>query len=270
MYLLQDRDFWIDGGSMFGLIPRVLWSRVMKPDALNRIRLVTNSVLLQRGGDWMLIEAGIGDVLPKKEAGYVNLQPQTNLIDRLRERGVRPEDIRWLVLTHLHYDHSGWCTRPDGQGGFVPTFPNAEYIVQASQLGRAFYPSRRDRGSYMKQSLEPVQRAGLWKPVQGIVDVAGDVRLLPTGGHTPGHQVVLFEEAGRTHFYTGDLIPTTRHLGPAYGIAYDADAETVVAQKQRFLTRACDEAWQAVWCHDPDRPVTRVVRDERGELTAAE
>ena len=270
MKILRDRDFWIDGGVMFGLIPKVVWSRRTPPDGLNRVRLTTHCVLLEREGGWVLIETGIGDMLPPKERKYVNLQPGTALPDRLAEAGVAPEDVRTVVLTHLHFDHAGWCTRPDGSGGYVPTFPRAAYVVQERQLAHALFPSRRERGSYMAATFEPVRAAGLWKPVQGIVDVAPGVRVLPTDGHCPGHQVVLFEEEGRTFLYSGDLVPTTLHLGPAYGMAFDFDPEGVVAQKQRLLGRACDEGWRVVWCHDPDRPVTAVTRDERGEFAATD
>ena len=267
---LPDRAFWIDGGAMFGMVPRVIWARLTPPDDLNRIRLTTNCVLLERGGDALLIEAGIGDALPDKARKHLNLQPGITLLDRLRDEGVRPEEVRRVVLTHLNFDHNGWCTRPDGRGGFVPTFPRADYVVQQRQLEQAAHPTRRERGSYLPQTIEPVQRAGLWKPVQGAAEVAPGVQVLPTDGHCPGHQVVLFEEAGRTWLYPGDLVPTTHHLGPAYGMAFDSDPEVVVKQKQHLLTRACDEGWHVVWCHDLDRPVTRVMRDARGAFVSSD
>jgi len=269
MRILSDREFWIDGGVMFGLIPRVMWSKHSPPDSFNRVRLTTNSVLVERGGDWMLVEAGMGDMLPEKEGKYLNLQPGATLLDRLAEAGVAPEDVRWVVLTHLHFDHSGWCTRPDGKGGFTPTFPKAEYIVQSRQLAHALYPSRRERGSYKAETFEPVSEAGLWKPVQGIADVAPGVRVVPTDGHCPGHQVVLMEEDDATYLYPGDLIPTANHIGATYGMAFDVFPNDVVAQKLLLLDRACNEGWRVIWCHDTNRTVTQVARDERGEFVVA-
>ena len=267
---LSDGRFRLDGGTMFGIVPKVLWQRLAKPDALNRIALGLTCYLLRDGQHTVLVEAGIGP-LAERHAAIYGVPEGPRLPDRLRDVGAVPEQVDFVLLSHLHLDHAGWCTVPAADGGaneFGPTFPRAQYVVQRGEYEAARRPVELERGSYWPQHFEPIARAGRWRLLEGDEEILPGLRAVVTGGHTPHHQVFLIQSAGGTACFLGDLVPTVHHLRLPYVMAYDMYPVELIERKKELLGRACEEDWRLLWYHDPDRAVTGVRRGEHGGFQA--
>lgn len=262
VHLLQDGHYRLDGGAMFGVVPRVLWERRLPPDELGRIRLGLNSLLVRGGGSLVLIEAGIGCHLGAKERALYAVEQPCPLPERLARLGVEPEAIEHVVLTHLNFDHIGHIVRAGPGGTLAPAFPRARHHVQRAELAFARECPARLRSSYPAAVLEPVAAAGLWELHEGDAEVAAGVRLCATGGHTPGHQVALVESSGCRLVFWGDLVPTSRHLDPGYAMAYDLFPLDLLAAKEGLVTRSVEEGWLHAFPHEPE---LRLLRARRGE-----
>ena len=261
--LLQDGFYRLDGGAMFGVVPKVVWEERYPADDLNRIRMGLDSLLVRTPDALVLIEAGIGSALGEKEIQMFAVEQPHPLPERLLGLEVKPEDIDHVVLTHLNFDHIGHCTKRLPDGTFVPTFPRARYHVQAEEMKFALDPPRRLRASYPLDAIRPVEEAGLWDLHDGPGEVVPGIRLLPTGGHTPGHQVVMVESGGETLVFWGDLVPTSRHLDPGYGMAYDLFPLVVLEQRGALVGRGADEGWIHTFPHEPELHFLRVRRGKK-------
>ncbi len=208
VHILNDGVFLMDGGTAFGRVPRVLWERVVAPDHLNRIPMAMNSLLLESDGKLILIETGYGDKLDAKQQQIFGLtHPQGTLLDQLTTMGIAPEDITLVINTHLHGDHAGWNTRrppanPDGEA--VPTFPNARYVVQRLEWEEASHPSELTAPGYPANNFAPLMTRGVLDLVEGEARLTPEIRLVPTPGHTAGHQSVWLESGGAAALFTGD------------------------------------------------------------------
>jgi glyoxylase-like metal-dependent hydrolase (beta-lactamase superfamily II) len=266
---LRTGAFRLDGGGMFGLIPKTMWSQWTTPDADNRIALSTRSLLVETARDGLvLVEAGCGDKWTDKERAMYALERRT-AIDALREVGVDPADIAHVIVTHLHFDHAGGLTCA-GDGGPVPTFPRARIHVQRTEWHDALANKSTMTRTYLRTHLDPVASQvelhdGECSPLAGFT-------LLPTPGHTWGHQSVLVDgasgEGGASpHLFTGDACPTIHHAHPAASLGYDMMAYEAMLSKRRVLGRAADEGWLVALDHDPLHALARAVaRDGRIEL----
>jgi glyoxylase-like metal-dependent hydrolase (beta-lactamase superfamily II) len=248
--LLTDGLFRLDGGAMFGIVPRVLWEKVHPPDDRNRILLGLVSLLIERGERKILVEAGIGDKFSPKEEKIYAIDRSIGLVGALRERGIEPGEIDRVVLTHLHFDHSGNLTRTV-EGATVPVFENASHVVQERELALALDPPERARPSYVAENIVPVEAAGLFETVSGEAELEPGLRVAPTPGHTPGHQSVWIEGGGTTLVFTGDLIPTAGHTHPPYTMGFDLEPAITVEKKNEFLERAVRDGWLLTWPHEP-------------------
>ena len=254
---------------MFGLIPKTMWSQWTTPDADNRIALSTRSLLVETARDGLvLVEAGCGDKWTDKERAMYALERRT-AIDALREVGVDPADIAHVIVTHLHFDHAGGLTCA-GDGGPVPTFPRARIHVQRTEWHDALANKSTMTRTYLRTHLDPVASQvelhdGECSPLAGFT-------LLPTPGHTWGHQSVLVDgasgEGGASpHLFTGDACPTIHHAHPAASLGYDMMAYEAMLSKRCVLGRAADAGWLVALDHDPLHALARaVVRDGRIEL----
>ncbi len=215
-YILNDGIFGLDGGSVFGRVPRVLWEKVAAPDHLNRVPLSLNSILLESDGKLVLIEVGYGDKLTAKQEQIFGLvRPQGNLLHQLGQIGVQPDDIAIVVNTHLHGDHSGWNTRyPSGDTSAqpVPTFANARYVVQRLEWEEATHPNELTTPAYPAQNFVPLREHGVLDLVEGEVQLTSNLRLVPTPGHTAGHQSVWLTAGDTTALFTGDAAVHSTHL----------------------------------------------------------
>ena len=266
---LRTGAFRLDGGGMFGLIPKTMWSQWTTPDADNRIALSTRSLLVETARDGLvLIEAGCGDKWTDKERAMYALERRT-AVDALREAGVGPADIAHVIVTHLHFDHAGGLTRA-GDGGPVSTFPRARIHVQRTEWHDALANKSTMTRTYLRTHLDPVASQvelhdGECAPLAGFT-------LLPTAGHTWGHQSVLVDGASAQggaarHLFTGDACPTIHHAHPAASLGYDMMAYEAMLSKRRVLGRAADEGWLVALDHDPLHALARAVaRDGKIEL----
>jgi len=258
--LLRAGSFRLDGGGMFGLIPKVIWSKMTEVDERNRIPLQTNCLLLEPaagGGRRILIETGFGGKWDAKNRDIFDLQDRT-VLDALGEVGVRPEMIDLVIVTHLHFDHAGGLTRLDENQRPVPTFPNARIIVQKTEWEDAIANKSTMTRTYLRENLEPI--ADQVELVEGEAEVPGapGVHVWPMLGHTWGHQAVRFEDEHGIVCFPGDVMPTINHAGLAFSLGYDMLPYDNMLSKKRLLERAHTENWRLVLDHEPGNPVVRV------------
>ncbi len=243
---------------MFGVVPKSLWSRSTPADEENRIALQTNCLLLERDGEQVIVEVGYGSKWSDKERSIYALEPRT-IEDALAEVGVALEDVRHVVVTHLHFDHAGGLTRLGAGDQPVPTFPNARIHVQRTEWNDALANKSTMTRTYLKSHLEPV--ADLIELLDGDAELFPGLTVSPVIGHTWGQQAVRFETVGGSVCFPGDVMPTTAHVGLAYNMAYDMLPYDNVQTKRRLLAQAHAESWRLVLDHEPGDPVVRVVED---------
>lgn len=251
VHWLYDNDFHLDGGAMFGVVPKVLWSRRYPCDERNFIPLVTCPILVEAGGLRILIDTGLGDKLSEKQRRNFGVAGPSRLEESLAARGLSPGDMDVVVLTHFDFDHASGVSYRDEQGRLRPRFPQARHVVQAAEWHDARHPDLRTANTYWRENWEPLAESGLVEPVEGEATLAPGVRVVPTGGHTRGHQVVLLEGRHATALHLADLMPTHAHRNPLWVMAYDNFPLTSVEQKRRWLEAAVAGGWWILFYHDP-------------------
>ncbi len=264
--ILSDGGFRLDGGAMFGVIPRPLWEKKFAPDERNRVRIAMNCLLIRSAGKWLLVETGCGDKWDDKRRDIFAIEKPPRLLDRLAERGLRPEDIDIVINTHLHFDHCGWNTRIMDRR-VVPTFPNARYVVQKGELEHARRPNERDRASYIPANFLPVEAAGQWWLLEGEREIVPGVELIRMPGHTADMQCVRLSGGGKTAFFFADLVPTTAHLPPAWIMGYDLYPMVTLENKKKWVPEIARQGWLALFGHDPAVPAA-YLRERDGEHVA--
>jgi glyoxylase-like metal-dependent hydrolase (beta-lactamase superfamily II) len=260
VHILSDGAFALDGGAMFGVVPRVVWEKTDPPDEKNRVALGLNVALVESAGKRILVDTGMGDKWGEKESRMFRLDRSTTLDGSLRALGLAPEDIDIVVNTHLHFDHAGGNTRVVN-GRTVPTFPRARYVVQMGEWEDATHPHERSRASYREENFVPLAESRQLDTVQGAVGVAPGVRVVPVGGHTAYHQMVVVEGGGQTLAIPTDLLPTTSHLPLPFVMGYDLFPVGTLEAKRRLLERAARERWTLLFYHDPRVALGRVRMD---------
>lgn len=258
--LLRAGAFRLDGGSMFGVVPKALWARLSPPDAENRIPLQTNCLLLEGGGRKVLVETGYGAKWGEKDRAIFGME-ERSVLDALAELGVRPGDIDAVIVTHLHFDHAGGLTHLGEDGQAVASFTKAEVIVQRQEWEDALANRSTMSRTYLRSHLDPV--AGQLRLVEGEAEVLPGIHVWPMIGHTFGQQAVRFADAGGLVCFPGDVMPTAQHLGAAYNMAYDILPYTNLQSKAELLVRAAREGWRLVIDHEPGWPVVRVQAAEK-------
>ncbi len=262
--IVRDGNFRLDGGAMFGVVPKVLWEKKFPADEKNRVRLATNCLLV-RGKDFTaVVESGIGEKWDEKAREIYAIERETTLLRPLAAHGVRPEDVDALVISHLHFDHAGGATRKEN-GRIVPTFPNATLYVQEAELAHARSPNERDRASYLPENWEPYEEVGRLEAVSGEREIRPGVRLVPLAGHSPGMQAVRIDSEGKTAFYFADALPTTAHVPIPWIMGYDLYPVELIENKKRLLAQAVREGWLCIFEHDPNIPWGRIVDESSGK-----
>ncbi|MFG0330473.1 MAG: MBL fold metallo-hydrolase [Phycisphaerales bacterium] len=262
--LLRAGTFRLDGGAMFGIIPKALWSDLNKPDRENRITLQTNCLLLEDGGERVLVETGYGNKFDQKERSIFAMEKRW-IRDALEEVGVAPADINHVILTHLHFDHAGGLSFVDGKDDDPKsTFPNAKIHVQKVEWEDAIANKSTMRRTYMRNHLDPVEDQV--QLVEGEVEVTPGIRVRPVPGHTWGQQAVIFRDAEGTVCFPGDVMPTINHVGLPYNMAYDMMPYENMQTKQTLLADAQRDGWRIVIDHEPGPAVVTVDRDDRGRF----
>jgi glyoxylase-like metal-dependent hydrolase (beta-lactamase superfamily II) len=265
LQVIHENRFWIDGGAMFGVIPRVLWETLTRPDGRNRIALQSNLLLIQTGEKNVLVEAGLGDAIPEKWKVNYGVEGPSRMPERLHRLGLEPRDVGVVILTHLHFDHAGGCTRwENGAPGLA--FPRAQHVVQEKEWQDAMAPDPRSRASYMRELLEPLFQGGRLHLVDGITEIYPGIQVMNTGGHTRGHQVVHISSGGQTALYTGDLIPTSSHLKIPYVAGVDLFPLETMERKEQMIQRAVQENWLVLFGHDTEIDGGYLSRDSKGKV----
>ncbi|HEY3044428.1 MAG TPA: methylmalonyl-CoA epimerase [Vicinamibacterales bacterium] len=247
---VSDGFFRLDGGSMFGVIPKTMWSQQAPPDERNRIRLAMRPLIV-RGARTMIIDAGMGDKENEKFHDIYGVERSRHLDHTLAEAGLAPEDIDIVLASHLHFDHAGGFTVRDATGRVRPRFPRAQYVVRRGEWEDATHPNMRTRASYLLDNYAPLAEAGVLQLVDDDVTIMPGVRVRRTGGHTPHHQMILIESGRKTAAFVADLIPTTAHLPDVWVMGYDLFPLDTMAAKQQFVKEATEKKMLVFFEHDP-------------------
>lgn len=259
---LLDGFFRLDGGAMFGVVPKPLWQKRAAADDRNRILLGLRPLLVRTPEHVVLIDAGIGDKMSSKDTGIYGIDRQPGLSRALSDEGLRPEDIDVVIASHLHFDHAGGFTVRTGDR-IVPAFPRATYYIRDAEYRDATHPHERNRASYLPENFVPLVEAGVVQFIAEDGEVLQGISVQRTGGHTMHHQLIRIESAGRVGIFTADLMPTTAHVDAPWIMAYDLYPMDTLAFKKRFLEEAISGEYVIFFEHDP-AIAAGIIRDENG------
>jgi glyoxylase-like metal-dependent hydrolase (beta-lactamase superfamily II) len=256
----------LDGGAMFGVVPKPLWERRIPADARNRIPLGMRCLLVEHDVGLVLIDNGAGNKETEKFLEIYGIENggadgRTLIEDGIKSLGHRLEDVALVIDTHLHFDHAGGNTFRDRDGRILPAFPKARYIVQRGEYEWARRPNERTAASYFPHNFEPIKERGLFDFVEGDREVVSGIHVRRTPGHTPHHQSVLLESGGERAFYPADLVPTSAHLPLPWIMGYDVEPLVTLETKRTYLRQAAEEKWLVVFEHDASVAWGRVVYD---------
>jgi glyoxylase-like metal-dependent hydrolase (beta-lactamase superfamily II) len=247
---LSDGFFRLDGGAMFGVVPKPLWEKRAPADARNRITLGLRPLVV-RGARTMIIDAGIGDKMDAKSAGIYGVDRSSSLGRSLHEAGIGAADIEIVLATHLHFDHAGGFTSRGSSGDIRPAFPRAQYVVRRGEWEDATHPHERNRASYLSENFVPLTQAGVLQFVDDDATIMPGVKVRRSGGHTMHHQVVMIESGGRNAVFAADMIPTTAHIDNAWLMGYDLYPMETLAFKKAFIAEAIEREYLIFFEHDP-------------------
>ena len=261
--VLSDGYFLLDGGAMFGVVPKPLWQKRATPDEENRILLGTNVLVVRDGKRTVVIETGLGGKLAPKEREIFGAQQL--LPSAFAAAGIRMEEVDAVINSHLHFDHCGWNTTLDKNGMLAPTFPNARYYAQRGEVEHARRQLERDRASYLEANYEPLIASGQMELLEGPKTIFPGISVELYPGHTAHMMAVNLDSGGRRASFVGDLIPTSAHLDLTWGTSYDLDPLTVIEQRKRLYARAIPESWLVFFSHDHHTPFCRIELNERGK-----
>lgn len=262
--ILSDGTFALDGGQMFGVVPKVLWEKQAPADARNRICLGLNCVLVRTGRQTIVIETGIGDKYDSKFANIYDIRRTQTLPEALRARGVALEDVDIVINSHLHFDHCGWNTRRDA-GNVVPTFPRAKYFVQRGEWEHAMRPSERDRASYIREYFEACEKRTEF--VSGEAEIIPGFRVEVMSGHNRDLQCIHVESEGARACFISDLVPTRAHLPYPWIMSFDLYPLETLANRRRLLPQLAEQKALVIFPHDADLPCARL-SEQDGRITA--
>ncbi|MEO8576547.1 MAG: MBL fold metallo-hydrolase [Gemmatimonadales bacterium] len=259
----------LDGGAMFGVVPKPLWEKRIPADERNRIQLGMRCLLIEHTSGLVLIDTGAGNKEEKKFLDIYGIENtgaagRTWLEDGLASVGVAPEDISIVINTHLHFDHAGGNTYRDERGEIKLSFPRARYIVKRGEYDYATHPNERTAASYFERNFAPVVKAHKFEFVIREKEIVKGIRVIPTPGHTPFHQSVLIESSGERAFYLADMMPTHAHIPLAWIMGYDVEPLVTLETKRRILRQAEDENWLLIFEHDATVPWGHVEHDGKG------
>ncbi len=256
----------LDGGAMFGVVPKPLWERRIRADDRNRIQLGMRCIVVEHEIGPILIDTGAGNKENEKFYEIYGVENRgdpgpTWLEDGLRQVGVMPDDVVMVLNSHLHFDHAGGNTLRAPDGSVQPAFRNARYVVQAREYDWATHTNERTAGSYFPHNFVPLHEAGKFDLIEGEREIVAGIRAVPTPGHTPGHHGLLLESDGERAFYIADLVPTAHHLPLPWIMGYDVEPLVTLETKRRILARAVAERWLVIFEHDAETPWSYIEHD---------
>ena len=262
--VLTDGYFLLDGGAMFGVVPKTLWEPRSPADALNRILVGTNTLVVRDGKRTVVIETGVGNKFNPKMRGIYGARQL--LPAAFAAAGIALEEVDIVINSHLHFDHCGWNTTLDAAGNAIPTFPNARYFAHRGEVEHGRLQLERDSMSYLAPNYEPLIANGQMALVDGAQEIAPGISVDVYPGHTAQMLAVFVDSGGQRGCYISDLIPTSAHLDLIWGMSYDLDPMTVIEQRKRFYARAVPEQWLVFFTHDHHAPFGYLGTNERGKV----
>ena len=245
----------LDGGAMFGVVPKPLWERKIEADGRNRIPMALRCLLVETSDELVLVDTGVGNKEDEKFRdiyGIENEGEPTALEDAIRAAGFDPAAVSLVINTHLHFDHAGGDTVRRDDGAVVPSFADVRHVVQRGEWEFAHLDNERVRASYLSHNMDPVFEEGLFDLAEGRVEVMPGITVVPTPGHTPHHQSVLIESDGERALYLADLVPTATHLPLPWIMGYDVEPLVTLETKHAVLGEAKRERTLLIFEHDPD------------------
>ncbi len=264
LFSIDTGRFRLDGGAMFGSIPKPLWQKACKADDLNRIELASRVLLLVGKSRRIIVDTGLGVKMGSKEANIYGYDPGHNeLLVGLQKCGLKANDITDVILTHLHFDHVGGATTPAGDSN-VPTFPKAKHYVQRGHWEHAINPNQKDRAGFKAGDFVPLAQAGLLKLVDGEAELFDNVSVKLVHGHTPSLQLPVVSDGNKTLLCCCDLVPTAAHVKPHYVMAFDLLPVTAIEEKRTLLGKAAADGWMLFLQHDATVTCGMVQADEKG------
>jgi glyoxylase-like metal-dependent hydrolase (beta-lactamase superfamily II) len=265
--ILTDGTYLLDGGAMFGVVPKPLWEKRAPANERNQILLGTNTVVVRTGKHTVVIETGIGNKLPEKQRGIFDARQL--LLQSFDAAHIKPEEVDIVINTHLHFDHCGWNTTQREDGSIVATFPNACYFAHRGEVEHGHLQLERDAVSYISENYDPLIASGqmtlLELPGGGQTEIVPGVSVEVFPGHTAQMMAVMLDSGGRRACYISDLMPTSAHLDVTWVMGYDLDPLTCIEQRKRFLSRAIPERWLVLFTHDHHRPLGYVEWGAKGK-----
>ena len=253
--------FVLDGGAMFGVVPKVLWEKKIPPDSKNRIPMSARVLLLQGKERNILVDTGMGSKFLEKERGIYGIRDIVDIDSKLSTFGLKSSEITDVILTHLHFDHAGGATKIV-ENKIVPTFENATYYVQKEHLEYALSPTSRDRASFIQDNFVPLMEHKVLKTLDGPTILFDDIEIIISNGHTHYQQHPLIKEEGRALFFCGDIFPTASHLPVNWHMGYDNNPTIILKEKASFLQRALLENWIMLFEHDPKIPAATLKKEK--------
>jgi glyoxylase-like metal-dependent hydrolase (beta-lactamase superfamily II) len=262
--VLTDGYFLLDGGAMFGVVPRTLWEPRCPADSRNRILLGTNTLVVRDGKRTIVIETGVGNKFDQKMRAIYGAKEK--LPSAFAAAGIRMDEVDVVINTHLHFDHCGWNTTLDAAGAVAPTFPNARYFAHRGEVEHGRLQLERDFMSYIGANYEPLIASGQMTLVDGPGEIVPGISVDVYPGHTAQMLAVMIDSGGERGCYVSDLIPTSAHLDLIWGMSYDLDPMTVIEQRKRFFARAVPENWLVFFTHDHHVPFGYLGRNDRGKV----
>ncbi|HKR58355.1 MAG TPA: MBL fold metallo-hydrolase [Pyrinomonadaceae bacterium] len=266
--IIPDTEFRLDGGAMFGVVPRNLWSRVAPPDDQNRIRMNMNCLFIETDSERILIETGIGEKWSPKLSAMYGISRERSFADSLQAKtGFGPGEISIVINTHLHFDHAGGNTILNESGEAVPAFPNARYFLSQAEYEHAEQPSERDRASYLPENWRPAYENGQVELKPADYEVVPGLRMETHPGHNRSMQCWRLDQGGQTLFGFADLVPMRAHVSLPWIMGYDLYPVETLESKRKLLPQAVKEGWQCFFYHDPEQPLCKLV-EENGKLSA--
>ena len=261
---LLDGTFFVDGGAMFGVVPRTLWEKRAAPDRENRIALALNCYLVKGPGVTVLAETGVGPDVDRRHIDFYSFRREPGLFRLLEERGVRPEDVDLVFNSHLHFDHCGGNTLRTAGKEWTPAFPRARYVVQRGEWEQSLHPVERDRPSYIPARLRTLEKSGALELLEGDGPVSPGIEAVLIPGHTAFHQGLKVSSGGRTFFYFGDTVPTSAHIDLPYIMSYDLFPVETFNSKKKLYALAVAGDWVVSFSHDLDHAFGTLVVAGRG------